>query len=50
MTELKIAGCLEGQDRFLPGYIRLPYLGGPQRALAGEQGYGREGGKPVRGR
>lgn len=43
MTVLKIAGCLEGQHRFLPGYVRLPNLGGPQTALAGEVEYGREG-------
>lgn len=47
---LKIAGYLEGQHKFLPGYVRVANLGGPQTALAGEDAYGREGGKPVRGR
>lgn len=27
MTVLKITGCLEGQHRLLPGYVRLPKLG-----------------------
>uniref|UniRef100_A0A8C3JGE5 UDP-N-acetylglucosamine pyrophosphorylase 1 n=1 Tax=Calidris pygmaea TaxID=425635 RepID=A0A8C3JGE5_9CHAR len=49
MTELKIAGYLEGQHRFLPGYVR-PSLGGLQTASAGELGYGREGGKTMGGR
>jgi len=50
MTVLKIAGYLEGQHRFLPGYVRLPDLGGPQTAFSGESGCRREGQKPVGGR
>lgn len=34
MAVLKISDCFEGQHRFLPGYVRLPNLGGAQSALA----------------
>lgn len=34
MAVLKINGCFEGQHRFLPGYVRLPNLGGAKSALA----------------
>lgn len=47
MTVLKIAGYLELQPRFLPGYVQLPNLGGAQTALAGKPGYGREVEKPM---
>lgn len=38
MAVLKIDGYFEGQHRFLPGYVRLPNLGGAQTALAWIEG------------